>query len=116
MADPHINPHLSIDEDNKTRDNKLEDSKPPIPKTQALDTTLARLITIDKDFTEVHAVQTISQIIVSASFPNPTKTSAARRQPFTNAHRSYGLTSLISAAVLTKFTACLESYVKPTLS
>ena len=69
MADPHINPHLSIGEDNKTRDNKLEDNKSPSPKIQALDTALARLININEDFTETHAIKALSEIIVSALCP-----------------------------------------------
>jgi hypothetical protein len=75
MADSQISLGLSND----------EDSKPPTPKTQALDkdeenksstpepqvsdTALSRLLAINDDFTQLHANYSISEIKVSTSFP-----------------------------------------------
>jgi hypothetical protein len=42
-----------------------EDNNPHTPETQALDTALGRLIAIDKEFTQSHAIQVISEIKVS---------------------------------------------------
>jgi hypothetical protein len=54
MAEPQIN---ESDKDGGT--------KPSTPETQTVDAALSRLITINEDFTQAHAVQAVSEIKVS---------------------------------------------------
>jgi hypothetical protein len=54
MEDLQIHVHLDKDEDNER----------PTPETQVPDTALSRLIAIDKDFTQLHAIKAISEIEV----------------------------------------------------
>jgi hypothetical protein len=57
MTDPQISPSLGKDKD--------KDNKPLAPEMQVLDTALDRLLAINKDFTQLHAAQTISELKVS---------------------------------------------------
>jgi hypothetical protein len=57
MGDYQIHVHLDKDEDNE----------PPTLETQVSNTALSRLIAINKDFTQLHAIKAISEIEVSTS-------------------------------------------------
>jgi hypothetical protein len=79
MKEAQINVHLDKDEDNK----------PPTSGTQVSNTALATFIDINKDFTQAHAIQTISEIKVSILKPQQSSTIYHQ----TNNHRLCGLTS-----------------------
>jgi hypothetical protein len=57
MTDPQISPSLGKDKD--------KDNKPLAPEMQVLDTALDRLLAIDKVFTDLHAIQAVSELKVS---------------------------------------------------